>query len=1601
MSFGHMGNTDNNCRRQNWVASLLDGIGISSRVGKRASLSSLTTFPHPGEAEVSFKELTSNSDRRELYQIDHETHGGDALFDTTADNCRSRDCWMPDRLCKSCYECELQFNIFRRRHHCRFCGQVFCHRCASYFVDGTSVFISGTVRACRLCHDQVLFTLSSVSQIRQIASKIDDVTPVYREDFGSRLGRVDDSAIYRVSSSNMLHGLQDRSLAAGTVSPSRAAFSPTTQQLGYLPLSKSLNGQKDITTSSNSLFSPLQLENTHKARWKSAFTETIEANLRRRLLGSSSMALPMAVLSAASDIVESQADTASSRRRLSSCATRHLCDMVKSLVKTVINKTYQKNVQHSDVWSTLVLSMVEQAGKKIKPGDQMDIRPYVRVKLIPGGVRAECSYLNGIVFRKHVLHKVMARACKNPRILLMFGGIEFQRSYSKLAIFNTLLEQEQTYTQIMVEKIVRLQPDLLFVGQAVSRQAQEYLNQHEIIVMQSLKPGLLRQVSRMTGAAITSSTDHVSNMGQLGCPLGHCERFQMLSYQRTCEADTRFSPGGDYLHARGGFNYVYLAGCHKNMGCTLILRGAGRSTLRAIKSIVRFGIYAAYHLRLEVAYMLDSGAIFSPATTICNEDHDPLNLLSTSMGVSFDTHPLHWSADNRKTLGVGIPLSTAYDHQGLLVTSVWMSQHVQCAPAEVKAICFYTPQDIPLGQFLLESCFNLHPRSPHSDRRSMLDITQIFYHSTGRISITVFELDHFLPPEVKLCSQNRTPARPVDRPILIWSYCCKCECVVTPLKRMSADTWNISFGKFLEICFYNNTASCRCGDCRHHIQAEHIQFFGCGNIAARVEYESIRRYGICARNYLPFDSKFHMRKLNEQRDKLRSVYYHFLHQFEGKLLKLRTTLEAILTTKETQLDNRIPTDTSLSLTLEINRFSFEITEYKTKLEEHFAFTLDDCKPIPNAISFPAQFHREFYVRATNWNARLSILGRLQLTLSQNRDTGLSPSKIAPKEDALNTGSLQPQPQRSLCDATITLADGNARNESLGRVIFQNQMDAMACIDAIDAGVTSLRACRSAIIPNLTSVCPNMQLEVGSCLRVGNDKVSGVTGESMYSGNKKQMLQEDNATEQIPAERSGFNNPTNHRQKLSTAFSRLLGKDSSEDHWTVSLDELQQERSGGGLLVHEGQLTTTIIAYSLSSVEYNQILRIYLEKDFSMLHHTMLSPCYVRSVKRNARNSVHPKEDEIYVPLAGQDFKIKSNSGNHCKPGIMTAKIPSSALHFAESLERLLLSRQKSHVKHRFADLNGDGATLCKYVCHAYWATQFAAVRCTYTGLGEKQGEIGYLRSLSMARPWHAQGGKSGATFLKTVDGRFVVKQITRTELQMFLECAPAYFEYLSKSFFHNYHTYLVKVLGVYQIGSHNLMNGKRIMEQVIVMENLFHNVSITRAFDLKGSTRSRYLRVDKDISASGEAVQSSAKESGGIVDRAPPVLLDENFVEFTNGRPLPLRDEGKACFNSAVLNDTLFLLLINVVDYSILVGMNDERSELVVGIIDYMRQYDIIKKVERMGKSVGMIAGQAEPTVIQPQSYRRRFQAAIERYFMIVPDKWTSICMQQPGVGRS
>ena len=43
----------------------------------------------------------------------------------------SRDLWVPDSEAKACFYCNSIFSTFRRKHHCRICGSVFCSKCCT------------------------------------------------------------------------------------------------------------------------------------------------------------------------------------------------------------------------------------------------------------------------------------------------------------------------------------------------------------------------------------------------------------------------------------------------------------------------------------------------------------------------------------------------------------------------------------------------------------------------------------------------------------------------------------------------------------------------------------------------------------------------------------------------------------------------------------------------------------------------------------------------------------------------------------------------------------------------------------------------------------------------------------------------------------------------------------------------------------------------------------------------------------------------------------------------------------------------------------------------------------------------------------------------------------------------------------------------------------------------------------------------------------------------------------------------------------------------------------------------------------------------------
>ncbi|ESP03188.1 hypothetical protein LOTGIDRAFT_137758, partial [Lottia gigantea] len=51
--------------------------------------------------------------------------------------------WMPDSSCRECYDCGDKFTTFRRRHHCRVCGQIFCSKCCNQELPGKAIGYKG------------------------------------------------------------------------------------------------------------------------------------------------------------------------------------------------------------------------------------------------------------------------------------------------------------------------------------------------------------------------------------------------------------------------------------------------------------------------------------------------------------------------------------------------------------------------------------------------------------------------------------------------------------------------------------------------------------------------------------------------------------------------------------------------------------------------------------------------------------------------------------------------------------------------------------------------------------------------------------------------------------------------------------------------------------------------------------------------------------------------------------------------------------------------------------------------------------------------------------------------------------------------------------------------------------------------------------------------------------------------------------------------------------------------------------------------------------------------------------------------------------------
>ncbi|KAF9303991.1 Phosphatidylinositol-4-phosphate 5-kinase [Mortierella antarctica] len=156
-------------------------------------------------------------------------------------------------------------------------------------------------------------------------------------------------------------------------------------------------------------------------------------------------------------------------------------------------------------------------------------------------------------------------------------------------------------------------------------------------------------------------------------------------------------------------------------------------------------------------------------------------------------------------------------------------------------------------------------------------------------------------------------------------------------------------------------------------------------------------------------------------------------------------------------------------------------------------------------------------------------------------------------------------------------------------------------------------------------------------------------------------------------------------------------------------------------------------------------------------------------------------------------------------------------------------------------------------------------------------------------------GKSGSFFYFSQDYRFIIKTIHHAEHKFMRKILRDYFNHVKQ----NPHTLLCRFFGLHRV---KLPHGRKI--HFVVMGNVFPpNRDIHETYDLKGSTLGRAIS-DEELNNNPRATQK-----------------DLNWVN--RNRKLELGPERRHLFVEQTKRDVELLARLNIMDYSLLIGIHD------------------------------------------------------------------------------
>lgn len=251
-------------------------------------------------------------------------------------------------------------------------------------------------------------------------------------------------------------------------------------------------------------------------------------------------------------------------------------------------------------------------------------------------------------------------------------------------------------------------------------------------------------------------------------------------------------------------------------------------------------------------------------------------------------------------------------------------------------------------------------------------------------------------------------------------------------------------------------------------------------------------------------------------------------------------------------------------------------------------------------------------------------------------------------------------------------------------------------------------------------------------------------------------------------------------------------------------------------------------------------------------------------------------------------------------------------------------------------------TKSKYSVILHYPVQFECLRQV---LGHKRSD--FVRALAASHKWLSSGGQTNSDFYKTDNNRFIAKCLSALEFDNFQQLANSYFKYVFSTVFTGKESFLSHILAVIEIKV-----GKEEKKYLMIMENVVFGLKMNefiKVFDLKGSQMNRFRKSN---------IRTKTN-------------LDTNYLLERNGDPIVVQMPAGIEFFKILERDVAFLRDKEIVDYSMLLVVHKQDRVIKVGIIDYLRKYDLKKRIEHGFKKIKNFG--LDPTIVNPDQYADRF----------------------------